>query len=154
MSYQGIRDALASRLGAVSGVYNVQKFHRHHKSGFDDSAFKSLFLQSQELSAWRMTRTAVSNEQCPDSDNVVIRQHSIEIQGLHGLRDGESSELEFQDLVDAVLNDLCNGDRTLGGAAKTHALPQVQRITPVIFYGILAHEAILTLTVEENIVDS
>ena len=152
MAYSDIRDALETRLGAIAGVENVQGYHRLVSTGVDDPTFRGLFVNgSNDLHAWRFTRTAVSQVLCGDDDDTIKRTHTIEIEGYRGIVDGSASENTFQDLLDVILDDLNTGDRTLGGVAITHSLPQAGRIFAVSFYNVLCHAVTITLQVEENV---
>lgn len=152
MAYSNVRAALSARLSAISGVENVQPYHRLVSTGVDDPSFRSLFVNgSNDLHAWRFTRTSVAQTLCSDHDDTVKRTHSIEIECYRGIVDDSATENTFQDLLDTVLTNLNDGDRTLGGVCITHSLPQVERVVAGSFYNVLCHIAVITLQVEENV---
>lgn len=153
MSYKAIRDAIATRLAAISNVGVVHKYIRLSRELPTEQSYSSLFTESGRVNVWMITRTGVADRQLPDADNRVSRRHTIQINVFWALddtgTDDSTSEHAFQDAIDAVLNDFRTGDRTLGGAAITHSLPEVPTIDMVTFLSTLCHHAEIRLQVEE-----
>lgn len=160
MSWPLIRAALAARIAAVDGVENVHEYLRYSKKGFHESEFQSLFMVNQGGGVffphcWMITRVDVGYIQAPEPDNVVKVQHQVLVGAKYGFSDGDESEHAFNALLDAVCQDLINGDRTLGNKAITHTIPQVNDIQPGPFFKtkFLCHEATLTFAIEELLTD-
>lgn len=151
MAYSNIRSALKTRLQSITGVQNVHEYHRLISTGVEDPTFRALFVNgTNELHAWRFTRTSCALSQCDDLSTVTKRTHTIEIECYRGIVDDSATENTFQDLLDTVLSNFVNGDRTLGGVAITHGLPQLTRVFAASFYGVLCHVATIALQIEEN----
>lgn len=154
MSYLSIRLALAERLKAIPGVVNVHPYTRYDSQGFNNASFKALFVnkETRDVHAWWFGSPTFAQAPCDDDDSTEQRQHQIEIRGLRGLVDAEQTENLIRDLAEVIADELTSGDRTLGGACETHSSPQLTRTGHIMFYDkVLAHEAVLSLTVWENV---
>lgn len=152
MSWAAIRSAIETRLGAVSGVENVHALQRHHVQGFNDPNFASLYLNdSDALNTWIFGRVSVEQTHCLDDDDTIYRHHLIRARGHFGLVDADTTEHTFNATIDATIDDLNEGDRTLGGACFSYSLPQVTNIQHVTFYDVLAHDCTIEFTVEEHV---
>lgn len=154
MSWPAIRAALATRIAAVTDVENVQQYLRYHKAGFSDATLRAqLFVDAgggkENINCWQITRRSYSQEQAQACDDTVRRLHSVEIQGFLGFSDADTSEHVMNGLLDAICDDLNNGDRSLGGAALTHGLPQIPFIGTGDYMGLGCNIARITLTIEE-----
>lgn len=149
MSYSAIRTALAARLNAVAAVGRAHSYVRYSRQPWTDAEFQALFVESSRLNAWQITRVAMTDEQAPES-SLVIRRHQIEIYAMISVSDATASEHVHQDALEAVADDWRTGDRTLGGAAHTSSLMDIQQIERVMFSeNILAHSATIRLQIEE-----
>lgn len=159
MSWATIREALQTRLAAIDGVENVHDYLRYRKKGWQDSEFQDLFMVTVGGNpfphCWMFSRVDVAYIQAPEPDNVVKVQHQILVGAKYGFSDSDESEHAFNTLLDTVCADLINGDRTLGGVAITHSLPQVSDIQPAGFFKtkFLCHEATLQFAIEELLTD-
>jgi len=149
MSYQAIRDALATRLETVVGVGTVHTYERYLTEQAEVAAFQAAFSKNGVLNTWMIERRAVSSRQSAAADAKRIRRHTLRLEGFYSLKDAAASKLTFQDLIDAVCDDLETGDRTLGGACLTHSLPSVDTIEETLFAGVLCHRTEIQIIVEE-----
>lgn len=149
MSYAAIRTALATRLQALNAG-RTQSYVRFSIKSVQDPEFQALFVAGGRVNVWQLTRTRFFDRQAPDRDNLVIRRHELELTFTMSLQDSAATENLHQDALDLVANNLATGDRTLGGACHTHGLVDVRSIERIMFFeSVLAHHALMTLTVEE-----
>ena len=151
MSYAGIRDALVTRVQAVSGIGNVWPRFRWFLDDVDSSAFATIAVVNDYVNVWFVSRTDSDDTQPSDSESAWRRRHEMIIVGFFSVHDADNTEGIFQVLVDAIRDNLRTGDRTLGGAAMTYSLTKAQGIG-FETYGpspILCHTVTIKLTVEE-----
>lgn len=158
MSWTDISTELARRLSCIEGLGRVHGKIRYDDEGFDRDTFDSLFQVGGQLNVWQITRTGRTSTRSQDNSRISKVQHQVQIHGNLALKDpatgATNSEDTFQSLLDAVCDNLDQGDRTLGGKAITLSTPQVSAITPAKFYGaVLSHDATIGFTVEENVLD-
>lgn len=154
MSFSTLRPVLKQRLEALDGVINVQDRLRYHDQGFNNADFRNLFADpaTKEFHAWWFNSLGFTQAQSDDNDQIIKRTHNIEIHGLRGLIDGTASEHQLRDLAESVGNALTWGDRSFDGLLVSHSAPQLSRVNPIKFYDkILAHEAVLSMSAEENV---
>ena len=152
MSYAAIRQALASKLAAVSKVGKAHAFVRYTKASTDSDEWKTLFVENNRVNVWQITRVGFSDVQDPGDDTRVIRTHQVEVYAFISQRDASLSENYHQDALDEVATALQVSPRNLGGACHVHGLAEVANISRVMFYEtILCHEATIRLTVEEHL---
>lgn len=149
MSWATIRDALVTRLEAVSGTGRVHSFLRYLKEGPDQRPFTDAYVVRGRLNYWAVTRTARRSVKTVGDDSYYRRHHDVEVNVFVALSDSDESEHVFQDLLDTVANNLETGDHTLGGVCLTHTPPEVRQIGHAMISDILCHSALLFLTVEE-----
>lgn len=151
MSYKLLRSALASRLEAIPGVGRVYPYFRWTAQAPGLSEFQEQFAANGIMNVWMIRRTDRGDEKTASDDARYRVQHQVEISAFYALnnRPGTNEE-EFQDLVDLVVDDLRDGDRTLGGLSLTHTDPEC-RITHASFCGVNCHAATLQITLEETV---
>lgn len=119
MSWASIRTALAARIFAVSPTSKVHAYQRFTLGKPGSAEFSSVFLDSNgRMNAWMVTRVGRKSETIEGDDRSYIK-HKALILGFYGLWDKASTDTTFDDLVDAVAENLRNGDRTLGGACQS-----------------------------------
>lgn len=156
MSWATVRAALKTRLEAVSGVENVHGQLRYDHDGLDEDKFEELFIGAGEVvNTWQFTRTTRTAQRSPDLSTVTKVQHAVTLRGNRSVVDPgtgtTNTEDGFQDTIDAICDNLDDGDRTLGGVAITHSIPQAGQIGHAMFYNsVLCHDVSITFTVEEN----
>jgi len=106
MSYRIIADRVKSIMQRIDGVHNV---HLYLRDVPDEAEFISTFTVQLEtktvLTAWMLTRTGLEvTHPTFDVTHMYDVKHRVEIQGFYGLSDAEESELEFQAVVDEILD--------------------------------------------------
>ena len=155
MSWAAIRGALVTRLGTITGIENVHGQIRYVDDNLEETIFKDLFVDTNNnVNTWMFSRTARAVEAVPDDSTKAKVLHTVTMQGSLSLVDAgtgsANTEDTFQGLIDALCDDLRTGDRTLGGVANTHSLPQASTIGHAMFYrSVLCHDTTVTLTIEE-----
>ena len=116
MAYADIRAEIKTILESVDGVGKVHEFLRHlvfWEKYFEETADKG------QLNVWEITRDAAAQE-IDAVDNLVGVEpffrdtHNVLIIGRIALKDENETELDFQDLCDAIvvafrLNNTLNG---------------------------------------------
>lgn len=153
MSWATVSSALQSRINTVcTGAptpANVQRFLRWTNDGPDGATFQNLFAAGGRLASCQLTRTGRRTIRAKEDSRKRV-QHDVKAELTLALDDADSSELLHQALVDLVLGDLEDGDRTLGGVAITHTEARAENIQVVTNAArVVVHSAELLFTVEE-----
>lgn len=159
MSYETISNRLKDILLTVAGVYNVHTYYRDINS---EEKFAEAFmvdLQDKKLlTAWIMTRTeAPATRPNMDAGSMLDVMHKFEIQGFYGIYDEGGSELEFQGIVDNILNAFRTKPNLedTSGVALTGVIgsgePQVLDIGHGQFSNYFVHFCRLQLSVKERL---
>lgn len=148
MTIGTIRAAIAARISAVPDVGNVQAFERY-TAKLDQ--LRAFYAAGAGIRGWLITR--VSTRERPDTSNTRRAIHRWSIRGYCSLVDGEASELEFSNLVEAV-RAAFRWDDTLGDVCETTIVDdraglQLDDFGPVMFAGVLCHGARLSLDTQE-----
>jgi len=125
--WSAIRTALAARIAAASGT------QCHSRQEWTDGSptsrdWRTLFGEDEGAGTdtvhfWeitRMGRTATDHE---ESDDVIVTRFRVALAGYLSHDSEYLTEDDFQDIIDAISEDLETGDRTLGGVCNTHGLP-------------------------------
>ena len=154
MTHREIRSALAALLRGIPEIGRVHEFERYSKRLEDLKAHYVTTLlgaSAQQLRGWFLRRTRsdyAGATFCP------VRNDIWEIRGFMALEDGGESELQFDDLVDSVIQVFFEVQPDILGlriadseAGQRCALVQSQ---PVLFGGVLCHSATLVLKTEAN----
>lgn len=128
--------------------FRVHDSYRWADDGPDGENFISLFRTDQSrLSCLRFTRNSRAQFRTDGTKKRV--HHGVLCELQLALQDDAGSELSHQDLVDLVLDNLRDGDHTLGGVAITHSDPEAPIIQDGMFANVLCHVAEIRFTVEE-----
>ena len=144
-----IRTALVA---LIASVPNVGVVHDRERYVREEAKFRELFVPAaispKQVRGWWVRRTATSRRSINLANGVVV--HSWAIRGYLALNDDQASELVFDDLVEAIA-DQVRTNPTLGGLCEqgptgddTDGI-QVTDAGPVLFCGVLCHSAVLTL---------
>lgn len=156
MSYAGhraVRAAIAATLNTVADIGQVLIY-----TAFADRepAMRAAYVArladgTEQLRGWRIRRTGWTER----SDGVLIeRRTRWRIEGFVALGDGGASELVFDDLLDAISDafaaDVTLGDTVQGCDLEDAAGIQAEDLGPVMFAGVLCHEARLSLETLET----
>lgn len=146
MSYANIRSALQGRLQAIAGTGNVFPHLRWTDDDVDAPGFAD-FIDGDAVNFFQFTRTRFADVR----KGLLHRNHDIVIFGFHSSSDSDATELLFQDLLEAIADDLEQGDRTLGGTCTIVHPPEVSPIEFIWFGPVFCHTAMIRITVEEII---
>lgn len=112
-----------------------------------DTEWLALFTKTGVVNAWQITRTNLVAAKNAASGS--YKKHSVEIQAVMAVKDSASSEMTFAALLDAVVDDLMDGDRTLGGVSRGYSDPSATQ-EYATFDGVLVHRSSIKLTVTEE----
>lgn len=152
MSWQAIVAALEERINDVAEAHDTpattHQYLRWTNDGSEGEQFQDLFVTDGRLATVQITRTAVRVLRAQEDTRLRI-QHDAKAEITLALQDATGSELLHQALIDAVIDDLASGDRTLDANALTHTDPRAENIQASRFGNALAHTADLLLTIEE-----
>lgn len=152
-----VRMAIAAMLMSVPGIGRVHEYERYAKT---DKDFRRFYLSagagasdSDSLHGWHIRRIGRV-----EKGNFNLVETKWEIRGFLALNDDDASELEFDDLVDDIL-DAFRDDPTLGNVVQWPALEaeQVPTVTdsgPAMFGGVLCHCVKLQLVTNHTIDDA
>lgn len=148
------RDALVALLESVPAIGMVHGFERYLR---DETAFRAAYLYTPlvgdaHLRGWWLRNTAIRETEL-GVGRLLVR-YSWRVRGLMALQDALATELEFDELTEAV-RAAYRADPTLGGLstaeveADTDAGMQKSDAGPVMFCGVLCHAVTLDLTTRE-----
>lgn len=130
MPYLNIRNALKTRIEAVSGIGKVHTYLRWSLEPTGSDNFNTIFADiTGMVNVWIITREKFEDDHA-NEDNKIIRRHHLTVYAYHGHLDTDSvkAELVFQDLLEAVEANLRTGDRTLSASCLTYSLPEFTKI--------------------------
>jgi len=149
MSTAAVRTALVDLVSGIAGIGTV---HDRERYAARESDLATLYKQPDDtLLGWHVRRLAVLGRESLPSGRVLATTRWI-VRGFSSFRDGASSEIAFDALLDAIVAAEA-ADPTLGGTVR--GLPvegrsgmQIAESGPVMFAGVLCHGARLTLDVQ------
>jgi hypothetical protein len=130
----------------LQGVAGIGRIHDYERYATRPEALKALFVQGGKLHGWTITR-----EKTPAVYRMNLhteRHHRFVLRGYYALDDGAASEKTFQDLLEAI-EVAFRSNVTLNDTAELAGPLQVERVTPVLFAGVLCHFAELSLEAQE-----
>lgn len=143
------REALRTLIAAVPEVGVVHAFEPYAKT---QTEFQAAYLWTvpgggQQLRGWHIRRTATREREL--GVGRTLNAHTWRVRGFMALDLGGATELEFDDLVEAIRRAY-RLNPTLGGAAQLSPADgagiDVTASVPVFFAGVLCHSATLQLT--------
>lgn len=145
MSVSAIRSAIVANLLAVADIGRVHAYQRYAVNLRDLAALYRSDAH-QQLRGWYVTRLAMA-----ETNNIQARTVEVirwRIFGAMALADGDSSELIFDDLLEAV-RDRFASDESLGGSVDQCSEPggdgetglQIDEQGPATFADVLCHTA-------------
>lgn len=134
-----------------TNVYDYERWAVHTKDILD--LFKYTFNDGEEteydvILGWTISRTATREIERSSGEHERI--HTFTIRGYMGLDDTNTSEKTFQEYAE----NICNAFRTNRNLSNTSLCVkpvQLIRLEQVMFCGILAHYAEMTVDVHEFI---
>jgi len=149
MSYDGIRDALKTRLDALSGVGPIYTYERQVVANINDPEFITAFTESATFNFGWIDRLRFQDMSIVGEDSRYRRRHEVAVRFYHALNDASTTGETFDDFLDTIMTDLEEGDHTFGGACATCGEPRVVDIASGMFAQTLCHIAEIEMTFEE-----
>ncbi|MCJ9428549.1 hypothetical protein [Kordiimonas marina] len=150
--HRTVRDAIKARIESAGAVGNVYTFERFDK---DRRAMEAFFtLQDGSILAWNIRRVRWTEREATPGHSINI-DTVWDIRAYKGLTDASSSELDFDDMLDAVAAAfraetwLCNGTKLLNRDGQVGL--QLMSSEPVTLVNALAHGARLELATQSYI---
>ncbi|MEQ8605182.1 MAG: hypothetical protein RIB45_17860 [Marivibrio sp.] len=143
-----LADIRAGVLAFVNATPGVGVTHGYQRYAHKVSDFKSLYAQGEKVLGFFITRTGWSCEEHDSATNRIVNRWTI--RGFMALEDEAESEVLFDQALEAMRQQF-NTDETLGGVVDTTIVDgraglQLESQEPVMFAGILCHQARLTLS--------
>ncbi len=146
MALADIRTEIKSLLETVPGIGKVHDFERWTT---DWKKFLEYFkTEDNKINGWTISRSTTEEE--AQSMAVNIRTHQIIIKGYYGLKDSVESEKTFQALIESIC-DVLRSNHDLNGSCLTSDPPQVTKVYPRPFGGVLVHVCNIALSVDERL---
>lgn len=151
-----IRSAIVAKLNGVANAGQVHSYERFAKAEKDFRAlYESGAAPDKRIQGW-CVRRAKKRETANRFGRVTVYNH-WEIRGFRSLNDADASELQFDGLIEAI-GDAFRADETLGGLVEMmpeepdgEAGIQVAESGPVMFAGVLCHQATLKLMTRHDL---
>lgn len=153
MPWDKIATALKKRLDGVTPKVGMTHDYIRWTEDTDQSTdFKSKFhyAPTGRTQFWMVYDEGLADIFAQDSDRKIIRRYNTVLEGFYAHNDKGGSETAFKQIVDAVMEDLRLGDRTLGGIVNTIQPPTVKiPRSGVVFQGMACNYASVSFGVEE-----
>lgn len=135
--HRPLREAIVAKLRTIPDIGTVHDRERYAR---DDAALREIYVAGDQLLGWHVRR--VGRRETGDWNEVISE---FEIRGFLAFDDDGASELQFDDLLDAIF-DAWRADPTLDGAfmygaSDGSAVPVLADSGPVMFAGVLCHSA-------------
>ncbi|ABE50956.1 hypothetical protein [Methylobacillus flagellatus] len=150
--HQAILQAIVNKLRTVQDVGQVHDYERwsRNESGFK-AHYEYTLNGEQIILGWNVQR--VASPQSRQNLRYDVR-NEWKITGFRTLNDTTASGKQFNLLIDDI-RDAFNQDANLGGVVTSlegDGVSGIQLISfrPVMFAGVLSHEAVLSLTTTHN----
>lgn len=144
MSYSGIIQEIKRK---VARVPKVGKVHDYRRATPDDEAILTLLKQKGEIRGFFLTRIAAENEQASNVE--CERRHTIAFYGYKSYRDSRISELDFQTLLDNIMDEFSPQDFDLKEFCELVLPVSFHTIDFMLVGGTLCHFAYGTMIVQE-----
>lgn len=143
IDHRPVRTAIVALLTAVPGIGQAHGYERYAKRPSD---LVNLYAQDGQLNGWYVRRAGFRREREPGR---IVTTTRWRIGGYLALADADETELQMDDLVDAI-DAAIEADRTLGGAVYDTGDGRQIGATledsgPVLFAGVLCHSVRLLL---------
>lgn len=143
------RAALATLMNTVPGVGLVHTYEPYART---EQAFRALYgwttpAGAVQVRGWHIRRTATREREL--GVGRTFNAHTWQVRGFMALDEAGETELEFDELIEAI-RQAYRADPTLGGVAPLSPAEgagiDVTDSRPVVFAGVLCHSAVLQLT--------
>jgi hypothetical protein len=141
-----IRNDLAQIIETVPGIGTVHKYLRWSVR-YD--TFLELFKDSVDKINGCMITRVKTPEEWVGGGRTSERNHMMKIICIYGLKDGDASELIFQDTIIEGICAALRTHKTVNNKTATLGLPQVDIVEPRKFGNVLCHYAEITVSVVE-----
>lgn len=146
MSLEAIRTEIKTIVEGVTGIGIV---HEYLRWLIKYDTFLDLFKDSTDKINGCMITRVKTPEEFVAGGRTSERSYLMKIVCIYGLKDGDASELYFQD---TIIEGICAALRvykTVNNKRATLGLPQVDIVEPRMFGKILCHYAEITVSVVE-----
>jgi hypothetical protein len=141
-----IRNEIAQIIETVTGIGIVHKYLRW---AVKYDTFLDLFKDSADKINGCMITRVKTPEEFIAGGRTSERSHVIKIICLYGLKDGDASELTFQDTIIEGICAALRVNKTVNNKRAHLGLPQVDIVEPRKFGSVLCHYAEITVSVVE-----
>lgn len=138
--------ALRSEIKTIlSGIAAIGVVHDYERWAAEDAAFLNLFKDpaSGKIFGWEITRAGARIERVTQKYKVT---HRFVLKGYYGIKDSAGSEKLFNAVVETIAMKILSTKIT---GSQGEVLPQVDKLEPRVFSGILCHCAEIRLDVAE-----
>jgi len=143
-----IRAEIKTIIESVSGIGIVHEYLRW-SAKYD--TFLNLFKDdSDKINGCMITRHK-TEEDAVSGGRQSERNHNIKIICIYGLKDGDASELYFQDTIIEEICAALRAQKTLNNRTAALGVPQVDIVEPRKFGSVLCHYAEITVSVVEMV---
>lgn len=144
VTYEELINEIVAILEAVDGIGKVYSFPQH--SVYVEKHKELFVTDDDKFHVWWPNR--VSWEATGGISVQVFRFHVIEITGHYALSNDNESEMIFQNMINAIADELDKKNNfNLGGTVDQHLPAQMEK-TEVMFGGYLCHKAIIRIVAE------
>lgn len=152
MSYQEIVDFIYNLLTQVEGIGKVYKYERWviRESDFANIYTTNKIVNGKEIkyiNGWEITRSEVEETIYDTGEN--WRKHHFIIRGFYGVDDQNASSLEFQYLIEAILEKLRSAYTREDVSWFFPDPPRVNFITTIMFGNYLVHTCEIEWVISE-----
>jgi hypothetical protein len=148
MSLELIRNEIGQIIETVTGIGIVHSYLRWSNT-FD--GFLNLFKDSTDKINGCMITRVKTPEEFVGGGRTSERSHMMKIVCIYGLKDGDASELYFQDTIIEGICVALRHEKTLNNRRANLGLPQVDIVEPRKFGSVLCHYAEITVSVTEMV---
>jgi len=114
----------------------------------DEKEFITAFVASNKLHGYVIYREGFPQEDRTTTSTT--KRHSFVIIGFMAYKDTDTSEQDYQDLIDAI-DDAFRADRTLGDNIHWVEPMQMRSFSIASFHSVLCYRAELSLVLNEDI---
>lgn len=146
MSLGLIRNEIAQIVETVTGIGTVHNYLRWSNT-YD--GFLNLFKDSTDKINGCMITRYKTPEDAVSGGRTCDRTHTFKIICIYGLKDGDATELYFQDTIIEGICAALRHEKTLNNKRAYLGVPQIEIVEPRKFGNVLCHYAEITVSVVE-----
>lgn len=138
----------AQILEKIYPIPAIGPVHAYERFVVQQSKLKELYTLDDKLLGWNVRRAGFKKTALGDA--IYLMRNKWEVSGYMSLEDEQESELKFDYLTDLVQLQLSN-DPTFGGLGAWPENYEINaKIEPVMFCGVLCHQAVITFETEHE----